>query len=166
MADDLDIILVFGGTNDFGHSPQNNHQTEEFGQFTDGAKENLYTFYAGLFRLFKKLYNKYRGKPIIVLTPLHHGVEVDQPEFIFNSDGSFSIGLNPVTDRSFEDYVIAIREVSAYYSFDIIDCYAESGLNPCLEIGNHYYFTDGLHPSVIGGNKLGDFLYVKLKNML
>ena len=50
----VDMVVVFGGTNDFGHA-----STAEFGAFTDGPKVGKYTFYAGLHRLFKGLHDRY-----------------------------------------------------------------------------------------------------------
>ena len=42
MAKNLDMVIVFGGTNDFGHT-----DTADFGEFSDGQKAGKYTFYAG-----------------------------------------------------------------------------------------------------------------------
>ena len=79
MQNDLDGVIVFGGTNDFGHNP-----TADFGSFDDFTKETTLSFYASLHRLFTGLYNKYRSKPIIIMLPIHHGSKVDVPEYIFN----------------------------------------------------------------------------------
>lgn len=154
LADDLDGVVVFGGTNDFGHT-----LTAPFGTFDDYTDEDIYSFYAGCHRTFKQLYDKYRGKPIVVMLPLHHGYEVDTPEYIFNEDGTITAGSNPTTEKTFKEYVDAIKQVAQYYSFYVIDAYSESGLNPCLETsGTRYYFTDGLHLNQVGGNRLGNFM--------
>ena len=161
MSNDLDAVVVFGGTNDFGHP-----NTAVFGEFTDYTDQNKYTFYAGLHRMCKQLYNKYRGKPIIIMLPIHHGYEVDTPEVIFNDDDTITEGTNPTTHKTFLDYVKAIKEVASYYSFFVIDAYAESGLNPCLETSDaRYYFTDGLHPSSTGGLRLAKFMKPELEKI-
>lgn len=154
LASDLDGVVVFGGTNDFGHT-----LTAPFGTFDDYTDNDVYSFYAGCHRTFKQLYDKYRGKPIVVMLPLHHGYEIDNPEYIFNADGTITAGTNPTTGKTFKEYVDAIKEVAQYYSFYVIDAYSESGLNPCLETSDaRYYFTDGLHLNQVGGNRLGNFM--------
>ena len=153
MDSSADAVIVFGGTNDFGHT-----STAPFGTFNDYIQENVYSYYAGLHRTFKQLYDKYRGKPIVIMTPVHHGYKCDAPEIVFNNDGSITEGTNPTTNKTFKEYVNAMKEVAQYYSFNIIDAYSESQLNPCLETEN-YYFSDGLHLNQLGGNKLAKFMY-------
>jgi len=156
------MVVVFGGTNDFGHT-----NTVEFGAFTDGPKVGKYTFYAGLHRLFKGLYDRFmkRGTPVVVMLPLHHGTEIDVPEFIINTDKSFTEGTNPTTGKTFREYVDAIREVAAYYSLIVLDAYSYSGLSPMTEIGadNRKYFKDGLHLNEAGGERLARWMYPQLE---
>ena len=154
LADDLDAVVVFGGTNDFGHA-----STAQFGTFDDYTDPDKYSFYAGCHRMCKQLYNKFRGKPIIIMTPIHHGYEVDTAEYIFNSNGTITAGKNPTTGKTFKEYVDAIKQVAQFYSLDVIDAFSESGLNPCLETSDaRYYFSDGLHLSQNGGNRLANFM--------
>ena len=160
MTRNLDMVIVFGGTNDFGHTT-----TAEFGAFTDGPKVGKYTFYAGLHRLFRGLHDRYPSIPVVVMLPIHHGTEIDVPEYIFNSDKSFTEGTNPTTGKTFREYVNAIREVAAYYSFIVLDAYSYSGLSPMTEIGadNRVYFRDGLHLNAAGGEKLARWMYPQLE---
>ena len=161
MVDDLDLVIVFGGTNDFGHT-----RTAPFGSYDSFKNLSINTFYSGLNRLFSRLYDKYRGKPIVVITPIHHGYEVDTPEFILDNNGSFVENTNPTSGKTFKEYVNAIKEVAALYSFVVIDAYSESGLNPILEdSSNRYYFADGLHLSKAGGERLATYLYPKLEEV-
>lgn len=163
MRKDLDLLIVFGGTNDFGHT-----STAAFGQFSDGTNPNTFTFYAGLHRLFSKLYKMYRGKPVVIMTPIHHGVEVDAAEYTYSDNGTkIRVGKNPTTDRPFIDYVNAIKEVAAYYSFIVIDAYSYSRLSPMTEIGaaNRRYFKDGLHPNDAGGLRLAKWMYPQLEQV-
>ena len=154
LADDLDAVVVFGGTNDFGHA-----STAQFGAFDDYTDPDKYSFYACCHRMCKQLYNKFRGKPIIIMTPIHHGYEVDTAEYIFNANGTITAGTNPTTGKTFKEYVDAIKQVAQFYSLDVIDAFSESGLNPCLETSDaRYYFSDGLHLSQNGGNRLANFM--------
>ena len=162
MASNLDMVIVFGGTNDFGHT-----NTAPFGTFGDGTKSGLYTFYAGLHRLFYNLTRRYRDKPIVVMTPVHHGTAIDCPEYIINSDGTLTENTNPTTGKTFREYVDAIKEVAAYYSIIVLDAYRYSGLSPMAErsISGGYYFRDGLHLNDRGGERLARWMYPQLEQV-
>ena len=62
MDDDADGVVVFGGTNDFGHGDAN------LGCFDDRTPD---TFYGACHYIFSGLIKKYLGKPIVIMTPLH-----------------------------------------------------------------------------------------------
>ena len=160
MARNLDMVIVFGGTNDFGHTT-----TAAFGEFSDGTKSSKYTFYAGLHRLFKGLKTRYPNIPVVVMLPIHHGTEIDQKEYIINSDNTITEGTNATTGKTFREYVNAIREVAAYYSLIVLDAYSYSGLTPMTEIGasNRKFFRDGLHLNEAGGLRLARWMYPQLE---
>ena len=159
MSLSLDMVVVFGGTNDFGHA-----NTAEFGEFSDGPKTTKYTFYAGLHRLFKGLRDRYPNKPVVIMLPIHHGTEIDMPEYIINGT-TITEGTNSTTGKTFRQYVDAIREVAAYYSLIVLDAYSYSGLSPMTEIGaeNRRFFRDGLHLNDAGGERLARWMYPQLE---
>ena len=66
MEPDLDAVVVFGGTNDFGHGDA------PLGRFSDRGDD---TFYGALHALAEKLINKYPTARIVFLTPLHRDGE-------------------------------------------------------------------------------------------
>lgn len=156
----LDMIVVFGGTNDFGHT-----NTAEFGEFSDGPRAGKYTFYAGLHRLFKGLHTRYPNIPVVIMLPIHHGTEIDCAEYVIGSNNSITEGTNPTTGKTFREYVNAIREVAAYYSFIVLDAYSYSNLSPMTEIGaeNRKFFRDGLHLNEAGGERLARWMYPQLE---
>lgn len=128
MEPDADAIVVFGGTNDYGHGDA------KLGSFTDKTPD---TFYGACHDLFTRLINKYPGKPIVVVTPLHRTNE-------------FSPGRNvePNTEApTLLQYVDIIIEVARYYSLPICDLYAESGIQPNVDIIREKFCPDGLHPN-------------------
>jgi lysophospholipase L1-like esterase len=155
----VDMIVVFGGTNDFGHT-----NTAEFGAFSDGPRVGKYTFYAGLHRLFKGLQKRYTNIPVVIMLPIHHGTEIDVPEYNVSSI-KIEEGTNPTTGKTFREYVDAIREVAAYYSFIVLDAYSYSNLSPMTEIGseNRVFFRDGLHLNAAGGKRLARWMYPQLE---
>ena len=62
MEDGLDAVVVFGGTNDYGHG--------DASLGTMDSRDEA-TFYGALHLLIVKLINKYPKAAIIFLTPLH-----------------------------------------------------------------------------------------------
>lgn len=131
MDADADVIVVFGGTNDYGHGDA------VMGTMADRTPN---TFYGALHTLYTSLLQKYPDSVIVVATPLHRV-----------NDG---IGISPsglyVLAYPLKSYVDVIREVAEYYSLPVLDLYANSGLQPKVDIINQRYFLDGLHPNPAG----------------
>ncbi len=142
MDNDADIVVVFGGTNDFGHGDA------PIGTMSDRTP---YTFYGALHCLYTALIEKYPGVPIVVLTPLHRITE-DIP----TGDNK------PAPVGTLREYVNIIREVAEYYSFPVLDLFKESGLQPKVPVIQQKYIPDGLHPNDDGNailaHKIARFL--------
>lgn len=134
MDDNADVILVFGGTNDYGHGDA------KMGTF---KSRDPYTFYGALHVLCEGLAKKYVGKPIVFLTPLHRTGEdnIDQNGHVL------------------KEYVNAIKEVAAYYSFPVLDLFAVSGMQPAIPEIKETLMPDGLHPSSKGHAILAERIY-------
>ena len=131
MDEDADIVVVFGGTNDYGHGDA------PFGCFSDRTVE---TFYGAVHVLCQKLIERYPAAQIVFMTPLHR----------LNEDGS---GYNDRNERhigSLEDYVDIISEVCAYYAIPVLDLFRTSGLQPAVPVIRERYMPDGLHPNDAG----------------
>ena len=62
LPDDADIVVVFGGTNDFGHGDA------PVGTFADRGPE---TFHGACHYLMKRICERYYDKTVVVMTPLH-----------------------------------------------------------------------------------------------
>lgn len=142
MDNDADIVVVFGGTNDFGHGDA------PLGTMSDRTP---YTFYGALHCLYTALTEKYPDVPIVILTPLHR-LNEDSPK-----------GDNkPEPVGTLKEYVNIIREVAEYYSFPVLDLYKESGLQPKVPVIQQKYIPDGLHPNDDGNailaHKIARFL--------
>lgn len=142
MDNDADIVVVFGGTNDFGHGDA------PLGTMSDRTP---YTFYGALHCLYTALIEKYAGVPVVILTPLHRWNE-DSPK-----------GDNkPAPVGTLKEYVNIIREVAEYYSLPVLDLFKESGLQPKIPVIQQKYVPDGLHPNDDGNailaHKIARFL--------
>jgi len=145
MDGDADIVVVFGGTNDYGHGDA------PLGKFSDRTPE---TFYGACHYLYSGLIKKYLGKTIVIVTPLHRCNELSD-----RGDGKVeSFG-------TLKEYVNIIREVAEYYSLPILDLYANSGLQPEVESIKDTYVPDGLHPNDLGHQILAHKLETFLRSL-
>ena len=134
MDNDADIVVVFGGTNDFGHGDA------PLGTMSDRTP---YTFYGALHCLYTALTEKYPDVPVVILTPLHR-LNEDSPK-----------GDNkPAPVGTLKEYVNIIREVAEYYSLPVLDLFKESGLQPKIPVIQQKYVPDGLHPNDAGNEIL------------
>lgn len=141
MLDDADVVVVFGGTNDFGHGDA------PLGKPSDRTPE---TFYGACHYLYSGLIKKYIGKPIVIMTPLHRTDEctgTDLPE------------------QSLKTYVDIIREVAEYYSLPVLDLFRESGMQPVVDEVKQMYFVDNVHPNDNGYAVIADKLYKFLERL-
>ena len=139
MDSDADAVVIFGGTNDFGHGDA------PIGSMEDRTCD---TFYGALHTLYANLIVKYPTAKIVILTPLHRCNE-DNPR----GDG------NKQTDVGvLRDYVQVIRQVAEFYALPVLDLFAISGLQPRVPAIQQRYIPDGLHPNDAGHQILADLL--------
>ena len=137
LDEDADAVVVFGGTNDFGHG------NGKLGTPSDPATEE-YTFYGAMRSLCLRLIRRYPTKPIVFLTPLHRKSE------------DATVNEIKIPCRPLCDYVAVIREVCAEYSIPVLDLFATAGIQPKIEEQRAAYCPDGLHPNDRGAELLAD----------
>lgn len=142
MDPDADVVVVFGGTNDYGHGDA------AIGCFDDRTDD---TFYGALHNLYADLSAKYPTAQLVVLTPLHRGEE-NQP---YNTWGFRNVGC-------LEDYVNIIMEVAGYYGIPVLDLHRMSGIQPEVPALREAYAPDGLHPNDAGH----ELIHSRLKGFL
>ena len=140
---DADAVVVFGGTNDFGHGDA------PIGTFSDRTPD---TFYGACHDLYIKLIEKYPGKPIVIMTPLHR-TEEDE------------VRVKHGVSVTLKTYIDIIREVAEYYSLPVCDMYKKSGLQPRVDIIKERYIPDGLHPNDAGHEIIAERLGAFLENL-
>ena len=138
MDDDADVVVVFGGTNDFGHGDA------PIGGFTDRTPD---TFYGACHFLFRGLSKKYIGKPIVIMTPLHR---VNEKKNTGTAKGAVYAPL--------KTYVEIIREVAEYYSLPVLDLYKVSGIQQSIPEVKKALIPDGLHPNDRGYDVMFDYI--------
>ena len=142
MDDDADIIVVFGGTNDYGFG------TGEIGTMEDRTPD---TFYGACHTLYSGLIKKYPLATIVIMTPVQRSWGVN-PDLIHPSR----------VNATLCDYKNVIKEVAEYYALPVLDLYVVSGIHPDIEINKVNYCPDGLHPNNLGheiiASRLANFL--------
>lgn len=168
MPDDADVITIMGGTNDVRNGVP-------LGTMADRTDT---TYYGALHVLMQGLYTKYiagvktttgKRKKIIVLTPIKL---LDSSKSALEN----TIENNAKALHNWEEWIKAVKEVAAFYSFPCLDMYNLSGINPHLDrtvkgydegyTGNYNpYITDGTHPTQEGAEMMADILVGFLKTL-
>ena len=134
MDKNADIVVVFGGTNDYGHGDAT------IGRRTDRTP---YTFWGACHCLFTKLYETFPNAQIVVCTPLHC-LGDENPHIKMSADGSV------VDTPVLQTYVDIIREACDFYSIPVCDFHALAGIQPNIPLHQQTLCPDGLHPNAAG----------------
>ncbi len=146
MDGDADLVIVFGGTNDYGHGDA------PVGTLSDRTTD---TFCGACHVLFEKLINKYPKAQIVAMTPLHRQNETNP-----RGDGS-----KPEDVAVLSEYVEIIKTIARQYAIPVLDLFAVSGIQPELEIMRETFCPDGLHPNDAGHVRIADRLEGFLKTL-
>ena len=120
MSNDLDYIVVFGGTNDYQYQvPMGSENSND-----------IDTFNGALNTLISGLIEKYPGKPILFLTPLYRS-------------------LSHESGVPFMNYVNAIKNRCEYYSIPYFNLTDRSTIKSLIDTINQMYYVnqDRLHPN-------------------
>lgn len=141
---DENLVIIWAGTNDFGHS-------HPIGDITDQDPDTLY---GGMHKVINALYDKL-GKDITIIlcTPLHRNMEDGgAPGYPYSSDQPNKLG------NYLEAYWDAINDIAEHYDLFLFDAHTKTGLDPRIAEHNTKYFSDGLHPNAAGQTIIGDEL--------
>lgn len=140
----IDLITVFGGTNDYGSN-------KVLGTIKDDKDQD--TFYGNLKNVIEKINtNKPKKATVVFFTPLKRGVFKNQPVY-----------PNPnLNGYKLDDYVNAEKKVCKLYSIPVIDLFHNSG----LEVDNlSKYTVDNLHPNDEGHKMISKVMIMELKKL-
>ena len=141
MDDDADVVVVFGGTNDYGHGEA------PIGLPTDRTGD---TYYGACHELIRGLIEKYPSATIVVMTPIHRENE-DAP----------SMG----NGKPLKLYVDIQREVCEKYSVPVLDLWSVSGIVPDVPSNKEHLCPDGLHPCDEGNRIIASRLIGFLRSL-
>lgn len=132
---DCDLVVIFAGTNDFGHSTP-------LGTISDTSDVS---FYGAVISCINQIITSNPDVRLAIMTPLHRSGTTHKAENVTNDVG-----------KVLKDYVNALREICELYSIPIIDTYSIYGLNPSISTVYNNYITDGLHPNAEGHRLLAE----------
>lgn len=172
QADDVDAIIIFGGTNDYNGGVPLGEWYEEVWRnvpLPDGKvgsrryrkpAMDAETFRGRINRLMDYLKTHFPTKQIIVLTPLHRGFAQFsagnvQPEEAYPN----RIGIYV------DEYVQALKEAGNVWAVPVIDLNSISGLYPMNDAQVGYFHradTDRLHPNAEGHRRMALALMYQL----
>ena len=128
MPKEADLVICFGGTNDFGHG------TAPLGE--DGDTD-VYTFKGAVNTLFQNLVKKYGKEKVLVILPL--------PRYDEESDkGEFFVAKQPGS-VTLKTYVEIMKKLAEKHGLRYADFRKEFGVPKTN--AHEGLFHDGLHPS-------------------
>lgn len=140
-----DVIVIFGGTNDYGHGDA------PFGELTDTTRE---TFCGSVDYLCRTVRELYPSAICVFATPCRR-----------KGDEGGSVSLSRPEDKPaipLVSYVDAIITVAKRHGFAVLDLYRNLGINPNVKTDCDRYTVDGLHFNDAGhfaiANRMVNFL--------
>ena len=134
MPDELDVIFIFGGTNDHEHGDA------PMGYIND---HDDYTFYGAYNNLLGYLKNRYPKAEIIVMTPID----------------KLSKNNLSIDNHILKDYSDAIKEIAKANNVHLINLFDELSLSS----NDSSCFVDKCHPSGKGHKIIAEFIKNKLE---
>lgn len=133
MDKDVDLVIVFGGTNDYGHG------VAKLGNIND---DNPYTFFGGVKTLVEYLIQKYGKDKIGIVLP----VKRFAGELPNSSNG---VGLST--------YVSIISYVCNSYGLKVLDLYNKCFSEP-KSCNEEEFTVDGVHPTDKGHRLIAEMI--------
>lgn len=147
---DADLIVVFMGTNDYGHDTP-------LGTIDDTGDVS---FYGALNTIIPGIIAAHPNSRVVFMTPLHR-YNVGQSQI---TGSSYTYDYLPNgRGHTLNDYVDAIKAVCERWSVPVIDLFAESGINPAVAAHKTSYMPDGIHPNAAGHEKISYLIQNRLE---
>lgn len=141
MTDEADVVVVFGGTNDYGHGDA------PFGKDED---RTIDTYCGALHCLMQGLIEKYPTAVICFMTPLHR-----ENDRVCNASNNLPL----------KAYVDRIKETAEQYSIPVLDLFSVAGVTPDIPAQKEKFCPDGLHPNDEGNKRIAERLQAFLESL-
>ena len=146
---EADIIVVFGGTNDYGHGDA------PFGEV--GDKERT-TFCGAVDYLINKIRELYPSAVLVMVTPGHRCDDGTNPP-------AEKLSKHGIKGRMLEDYVHAIETIAAEYDVPVLNMLEKLGIDPKKDEDREKFTLDGLHYNDAGHVKVANCIAQFLKSL-
>ena len=147
---DADIIVVYGGINDYLHGDA------PFGQFGDTTPA---TFCGAVYFLMNFLRTEYAEKTVVFMTPArlcYDGMDGSAP--------SHRPQKAPGAQKLFA-YIDMIKKTAVQFEIPVLDLYEKLGIDPTKPEEKEKYTIDGLHFNDAGHHILAARLQAFLENL-
>jgi len=146
-----DLIMVFMGTNDYGHeTPLGSIEDQQEG-----------SFYGALNTIIPELVAEHSSSKIVFVTPLHrYGFGTSK---ILGTKFTYDNIPNGV-GATLGDYVEALKAVCGKNSVSVIDLHTECTLDPEDDTVRSNYMPDGLHPNADGHEVIAEIMESHILN--
>lgn len=148
MDTTADMVVVFGGVNDYIHGDA------PFGQLGDTTPA---TYCGGVYFLMRYLREAYAGKPVIFMAPARCFLRKEVDDRVVSTHAKKRPGGKPL-----RAYVDVILETAKQFQIPALDLYNDLGLDPHDPEIFDTYTKDGLHFNDAGhaviAQKLKDFI--------
>lgn len=148
MRKKADIVILFGGTNDFGR--------DDFGiELGKLGEVDIHTIYGALNHIVSGLKEMYPTSRIILATPLPRAIKEEGSNLLF--------ATNRVNRRGFTllDVRKAIIDTAKRYQVELLDLYEKCNIKTPEEIKK--IMPDGLHPTTEYQEKLAEMFWEKIQ---
>ncbi|RZT23524.1 SGNH/GDSL hydrolase family protein [Fictibacillus sp. BK138] len=134
--DDVDVITIFAGTNDF----RIDVPIGSLGLIGDTTLDTS-TFYGAYRSLIEDLLTSKPTLKIYLWTPLQR------------DNAGYDVNFSNLAGHKLIDYVNAVKEIGQMYAIPVLDLYSLSGIT---KLNLDVYTYDGLHPSDNGYERIAD----------
>lgn len=142
---DSDLIIIFGGTNDYWH-----HLTAA----GTATSYDVANFGGALNYLFNYFQTQYPSKKVLYIFPMH--------QYYSGNPDSHDFGYG-----SFDAFREVAKGACANSGIPMLDLYATSGTNVAGNSTQRSYYTqDGVHPNATGHALLASLIYTYIENQM
>ena len=127
---DADIIVVYGGVNDYIHGDA------PFGRIGDTTQA---TFCGAVYFLMNLLRTEYPGKSVVFMTPAR---------LSFDGDDGTKPSTRPEKQpdaKPLSEYIHIIEQTAAQFNIPVLNLYEKLDIDPVNPADNEKYTVDGLH---------------------
>ena len=140
MDRDADVVVVFGGTNDYGHGDA------PFGTLADTTTD---TYCGGINHLMGMIKADFPHAKIVFMTPMRRTGD-ERVSDTRKEDGDDA--------RALVEYVDTVIEAAKNHGIYALDLYRTMPIDPNDEFQRKLYAPDGLHPNDLGQHIIAETL--------